>query len=364
MIDAGNAEPRISAWLEQQEAGTRYPDRLLSAAFDQTRELRQVRSRRWTFPRVRSSRSLAAASALMVVLLVAGALGLTFVANQPRPVASPTPSPGPTATPVDLGIFAPAAGRMVINSTDGLYAIDPARADPPIRLTTRKGAPLGFTADGTRLLIQTADGNLSILHADGSETQVTDNLAALTGTLGSGRPAGATISPDGSRVIYAGLTRPDAAFCHDGALFGIDADGGPAEVLWKSQSHNGIVKGPTFSPDGTKIAFIDGYCDNDHSVWVANPDGSDAHKILPESTQLFPDKSDTFGSGLGGGHAYALAWSPTGDRIALAYQGRTFTFASDGSDIVQVGGNGVTGIFWSPDGRKVETTGPWLSSKP
>ena len=364
MIDAGNAEQRIYAWLEEQEAGTRYPDRLLSAAFEQTRELRQVRSRRWTFPRVRSSRALAAAGAAMVVLLLAGALGLAFVGNQPGPVASPTPSPSPAQTPVDLGIFAPAAGRMVINSLDGMYAIDPASVEPPIKLTTKTGTPLGFTADGTRLLIQTADGNLSILHADGSETQVTQNLAWLRDILGSGRPIGAMISPDGSRVVYAGLTRQGTTFCHDGALFAIDADGGPAEVFWKSQSHNGIVKGPTFSPDGTRIAFIDGYCDNDHSVWVANADGSDAHKILPESTQLFPDTTDTFGSNLGGGHAYALAWSPTGDRIALAYEGSIYTFAPDGSKIEGVGTGGSLGLYWSPDGKQVETTGPWLPGKP
>ena len=79
--------------------------------------------------------------------------------------------------------------------------------------------------------------NLFVLHADGSETQVTEQLSGFNDPWIS-RPSGATISPDGSRVVFAGLTKPSARrarSCHDGALFAVDADGGPAEVLWESQ---------------------------------------------------------------------------------------------------------------------------------
>ncbi len=37
---------------------------------------------------------------------------------------------------------------------------------------------------------------------------------------------------------------------------------------------------PTFSPDGTQIAYVDGVGDHSHSVWVMNADGSDAHQIV------------------------------------------------------------------------------------
>ena len=101
MTDARTIEGRISLWMEAEEAGTHYPDRLLSATFEQTRELRQGRSFRWSFPVVRAPRSLAAAGAAAVVLVVVGALGLNFAVSPPGPTSSPSPSPtvAPTSSP-------------------------------------------------------------------------------------------------------------------------------------------------------------------------------------------------------------------------------------------------------------------------
>ena len=169
------------------------------------------------------------------------------------------------------------------------------------------------------------DGNLFVLHADGSETQVTDQLSGSDVVWIFSAP-GATISPDGSRVVFAGKTRAEGRSCHDGALFAVDADGGPAEVLWESHvPQNGIVRYPMFSPDGTQIAFADGYCDFSHSVWVMNADGSDAHQIV--SSDIGP---------LGATHVRGLAWSAAGDRIALQVDQGTYFFATDGSDFTPV----------------------------
>ena len=180
------------------------------------------------------------------------------------------------------------------------------------------GLPLGWSSDGTRLLLQGPDGNLFVLHADGTKTQVTEQLSALQDIPGSARPSGATISPDGSRVVFAGLTERGLS-CHNGALFAVDAEGGPAEVLWTShRPQNGIVRYPTFSPDGAQIAFVDDYCDSSN-VRVMNADGSDAHQIVSDP--------------LGAGHVYGLAWSAAGDRIALSSDVGIYAFAPDGSDL-------------------------------
>jgi Tol biopolymer transport system component len=255
-----------------------------------------------------------------VALVVFAAVTLGIYVNNPRPDigVQPTATPSPTAS-----------------SSPG---------PSPFRALSRcpeaeEGTLLDCSRDGTRLLIQKGDGNLFVLHADGSETQVTEDLSALLDLPGSSRPRGATISPEGSRVVFAGLKEgwEEGLSCHNGALFAVQADGGPAEVLWTSHNvHNGLLNYPTFSPDGTQIAFADGYCDNDHSVWVMNADGSDAHQIV---------SSDT--GPLGGGHVYGLAWSSAGDRIALLFSGVTFeggplalgtyTFATDGSDFMRGG---------------------------
>ena len=51
-----------------------------------------------------------------------------------------------------------------------------------------------------------------------------------------------------------------------------------------------------------------------------NADGSDAHQIV--SSDIGP---------LGATHVHGLAWSAAGDRIALAVDDGTYTFATDGS---------------------------------
>jgi len=266
-----------------------------------------------------------AAAAMAIVIVVAGAFGWSFYLNQRSnigPSASATPSARATAPASADPSYSP---NPTIEST-----VVPSPAEPgptPVHQTSKSDVPLGWSSDGTELLVQRNGENLFVLHADGTETQVTNQLTGITTDLfGSSRPSGATISPDGSRVVFAGLTKPrkDWTSCHDGALFSVSVDGGPAAVLFKSQvPENGIVRDPTFSPDGTQIAFADGYCDHDHSVWVMNADGSNAHKIV--ATETLP----------GAGHVYVLAWSPSGDRIALRYEGPTYTFAADGSDFRQ-----------------------------
>src|SRR5688500_3900573 len=57
---------------------------------------------------------------------------------------------------VDLGIFEPVAGRIVYGDQQGIWGVDPsAPAYPPmsVQLTSEAGTPLGWSSDGTRLLI-------------------------------------------------------------------------------------------------------------------------------------------------------------------------------------------------------------------
>lgn len=280
-------------------------------------------------PRQGVSRAVVVVSALALLLtLLAGILYVGSLRLQPErpPVLS-------------LGIFESAAGRIVFHGggpdrgfVAGLWAVDPSAPSVStlVRLGPEGSFPLGWSRDGTKLLFMREDRtsedeglccrkHLYILRADGTEIQLNADPVY---------EYGATISPDGSLVIYAaGPYRGPAS------LFVVKATGGePIRIAADGRS-------PTFSPDGMQIAFVSGA-----AVWVANADGSDARPILSGEEAL------TRGVGY-------LAWSPTGDRIAvgLIFEQDSFaiyTFAPDGSDFKQVITRGLD-PSWSPDGSRI-----------
>jgi dipeptidyl aminopeptidase/acylaminoacyl peptidase len=282
------------------------------------------------------------AYAMVAAMVAIAVVAIAVVGNGPT---RPVPADDPTPTE-DLGIFAPVAGRIVYNDREygfglngGLWAVDP---DSPedlvesdqVRLSPDNAWPLGWSRDGTELLFMrtrpypNAPGRgtlLFILHADGSETRVTKELMDISS---------ATISPDGSRIVFARWNRA--------GLYAVDADGGPAELLLEGGP--GALYQPTFSPDGTQIAYINGGGDHTHNVWVMNADGSDAHEIV----------SNEWTAPIG--HVRGLAWSPAGDRIALSLvdgpSPAIYMFAPDGSDFTQVIPGG-TEPYWSPDGSQI-----------
>ena len=237
-------------------------------------------------------------------------------------------APAPTT---DLGIFAPVAGRIVYGNDGGIWGENP--DGPDIKLTIGAGTPLGWSRDGTRLLLRRQ--GLVVLHADGSETRLTTDW--VTDSL---FVRAATISPDGSRVVFATIDGQGDT----GALFSVDADGGSAETLLELDGLEGV----SFSPDGTRIAYVSGHGDGGHRVSVMDADGTNVREILANEVTLHA------------GHDHGIAWSPAGDRIALGIEGIMYTFAPDGSGFTatRFEGRGRQ-PFWSPDGSQLETMGPW-----
>ncbi len=178
------------------------------------------------------------------------------------------------------------------------------------------------------------DGGLVLLHADGTETSLLGPLRPREGYLD------AAISPDGSQVAYTKPTEDGKAT----ALYVIDVESGRSTLLVEPSVMD--VYKPTFSPDGTQIAYMDGGGDHSHSVWVVDADGSDPHMIVKNEV--------TFG--WDGGHVFGLAWSPTGDRIALGLRrlpaAGIYTFAPDGSDFTRLIRDAIA-PSWSPDGSQI-----------
>jgi Tol biopolymer transport system component len=170
--------------------------------------------------------------------------------------------------------------------------------------TTRRLSPvsvqsLDWSPDGSTI-VYSDFSTISIVAADGSDRT----------TL---RPEGVVTDPswssDGTQIAFAAYGR-GAGESPQGALHVIEADGTFDRVI--TEAREGPLKAPAWSPDGSKIAFIDG-C----GIWAASPDGS-GRTLLTHV-----DDCRALGMDVGDGgfsDAAQLVWSPDGSQIAFNLQ--------------------------------------------
>jgi Tol biopolymer transport system component len=299
--------------------------------------------------RDRRQRNRRIGSAVVGIAVAVAAIGVLLRAFTPAQVPADR----------DLGIFTPFAGRIVVSGDEveglgpGLWAIDPNGPTDEVPSTLVPlgidGAiPLGWSSDGTELLFYRTsndlfpDQYLFVLRADGTEIKLNDKPMVL---------AGAAISPDGSRVAFAGQARGNG-----NGLFVVDTTGGGRPVRLVSPGTHGWPRSPTFSPDGAQIAYsiVEVHDRVETHVWVMDSGGGNAHEILTDQAPLMGGPS-------------SLQWSPTGDRLvlqidpiegpdAVVYGDRAiFTFAPDGSGFTRVIAGGRS-PYWSPDGSQIAYT--------
>jgi TolB protein len=163
-------------------------------------------------------------------------------------------------------------------------------------------------------------------------------LVALVGSLASGSVAPAATSGVNGRLLVASGHR------HEMTLIAMQPHNNGDRLLL----NYGTDQGATYSPDGTKIAFMNNY-DGDFEICVMNADGTGVKQLTKNSAvDAYP------------------SWSPDGAKIA-------FTSSRDGDfDVYVMNANGSdqTNITsedrgnddfprWSPDGRfiAIETDG-------
>ncbi len=163
----------ISGWLEEATP-QRLPERVLAATFERTRRNRQQVGWRAILGRLQVPRVTPALGSTAVLVVIA-AFAVTLFVNQQS-----LGKPG-----ADLGIFEPVADRIVYEYQNGIWAVDPASSDPArtVQLASAAGIPLGWSSDGTRLLMMRG-GQLFVLHADGSEKQLTETPVTARGVCG------------------------------------------------------------------------------------------------------------------------------------------------------------------------------------
>lgn len=243
------------------------------------------------------------------------------------------PWPGPGSE--DIFIKDLITGAVVLVSTNG--AGEQANAGSYYPVFSPDGTKIAFISDATNLVADDTNGIQEIFIKDlvtGAITRVATNAA---GEQGNGSSAQPTFSPDGTKIAFSsGATnlvvgdtnRARDIFIKDlttGAVIRVSTNGAEEEANQESLF-------PTFSPDGTKIAFS-----STASNFIAD-DTNGAYDIFIKDLvtgAVTLVSTDGVGGHANGGSLYPV-FSPDGAKVAF------YSFASN---LVVGDTNGTPDIF-------------------
>src|SRR5512132_3993105 len=201
------------------------------------------------------------------------------------------------------GYLAYGSNRTGSQFSDDIY-VTPLDAEAVHQLTVRRaddGQP-AWSPDGRRLAFKTAQfgsNQLAVINADGSG----ETLLTRTFRFSEGQPAW---SPDATKLLYR--RTPENPLVQNGDTWVLDVAGSAKDptqpVTQPVLLRTGDERYPSYSPDGTQIAFR-GDLDlaepsGDEEIYVMDADGTNVRQLTSN-----------------GDFDSAPSWSPDGTEIAF-----------------------------------------------
>ncbi len=275
----------------------------------------------------------------IIALLVA----MPVFAQAPQPL---TPQDNATSSTVFLPLVT-TANAQITDADDDLSAEALLTEDELLQqYGPQVQAAAVIATNGKIAFSSNLDGDADIytMNADGTGlVNLTNNALGLHQT----EP---TWSPDGTKIAFVMGSALNTGGVTQGFIGLMNGDGSNATLLTLSNSGGGTDFQPEWSPDGTKIAFTTRR-EGDFDIYIMNADGANPHNMFVSEPGGFGQPNET-----------NVSWSPDGTKLLymstnslLATNIATLDAAGVGPQSLLTRAIGVEygEPEWSPDGQLI-----------
>ncbi len=173
------------------------------------------------------------------------------------------------------------------------------------------------------------------------------NTSNITPTQTASSEIQPSWTPDGAKITFA------SDQTGDWEIFIMNSDGSGVTQL---TSNTSIDVAPAISPDGTKIAFVSNR-DGDFEIFVMNINGTSVTQLTSNTNDDGAQGPDLFGLSFG---ISTPSWSPDGTQIAFTSDSDgpdwdIFIMDADGTNVIQLTSSSESDYdpYWLPGGTEV-----------